>query len=957
MLKLFENISIKYRLAACFSLLFILTLAVAGGVVYSLVRDTIEKSLTAELTTSTEATGSMVQTAATVSVRNRLRAIAEKNLDVLWGLEKEVRSGTMTGTQAKQLAEKILLSQTIGETGYIFALGTDGILSMHPRGMQKRDISGEWLSQTLIKLRQGYLEYDWANPSETTKRPKALYMDYFAPWDWIVAVTAYREEFPSLVDIEDFRSSVESFRLGDSGYLYILTGGGHMVLHPWLKGDVSDMVDAEGFELFKEMLARRNGVISYMWKDTPTAEPREKMAVFRFIPELNWVVASSSYLDEIYAPLEWLRAVMLIAAVCVLLLILPLSLYLGASFTRPLSRLAEQMEVATAGDLSVRAESDAPGEIGNLVKHFNEYMVRLSDYRSELRNEIDERIHTEQQLKLFEMVFKNALEGISITDVDGKILAINPAFTDITGYEPHEVMGQNPRVLKSERHSPEFYSEMWASIKEKGSWAGEIWNRRKNGESYPEILSISAIREADGEISHYVAVFHDISDMKLKDEQIEHQVYHDGLTGLPNRILVLDRLSVSISHARRKKNMVAVFYLDVDDFKDVNDSLGHAQGDRLIQAVAQRLMAMHREQDTVARLGGDEFLVMCVDVEDEHEVVQQAERLLSVFDEPFMIKGHELFMTTSIGVTLYPDDGEEPATLIRNADVAMYQSKAKGKNNYLMFTQEMNERISRRLTMERDLRQALVNGEFTVYFQPKVNPFTSEVAGVEALVRWLKSDGSVVSPFEFIPLAEQTGLIVPLGEFVLEASCKAMQVLDGAGCQDLTVSVNLSPLQFKQEGLVEMVFANLERNGLSSSKLELEITESTLMTNIQDSVSKLNELVDRGVSISIDDFGTGYSSLYYLKNFPINVLKIDQSFVRDITQDIDDAQIVETIILMARNLGIDVVAEGVETGEQLELLKTFGCGLVQGYYYSRPLPLDELIEFIRGEDGTCVIKA
>jgi len=953
-----KNLSIKYRLMGWFSLFFVLALAVVGGVAYSLVRDTVEKNIIADLTSSTDAIRSMVQTSAKVSVRNRLRAIAEKNLDILASLEEQVRAGRMPEAKAKLMAERVLLSQSIGETGYIYTITTKGVIEVHPnKAMRGRDMSGHWLGQQQAQLLEGYLEYNWANPGETQERPKALYMAYFEPWDWIISVSSYREEFYALVDIDDFRSGVDSFRFGESGYAFIVTGQGEMVVHPWLTGDVSQALDANWSKLFDKMSSLRNGKLVYLWKDPGREEPRQKLMFFRYIPELDWIVASASYLDEVYAPLDRLRNAVLLIAGISLLLILPLSFYLGSSMTRPLSRLASRMDDAVNSDQSVRADENGPGEVGELARHFNQYMLRLDESRDGLRAEIEERIQAEQQLKLFEKVFENALEGISITDEKGIIVAVNPAFTQITGYQPGEVLGKNPRVLKSERHESDFYGEMWKSLKDVGSWSGEIWNRRKDGESYPEILSISSIRDDDGKIVNYVAVFHDISDMKLKDEQIEHQAYHDALTGLPNRILIQDRLSVSISHAHRAKSKVAVLFLDLDNFKDINDSLGHALGDMLIQSVAGRLSALYREEDSVARLGGDEFLITVVDVEDEREVVELAERLLSTFDEPFTIKGHELSVTPSIGVALYPDDGADPTTLIKNADIAMYQSKAKGKNAYFLFTQEMNDRISQRLKLESDMRQALKDKEFTVYFQPKVDIKSGLVVGMEALVRWHQSDGTVVSPADFIPLAEQTGLIVPLGEFILETSCKAMQVLDGIGCSDLKVSVNLSPLQFEQEDLVDMVLANLEKNGLPSSRLELEITESTLMTNIEASIAKLNLLVEHGVSISIDDFGTGYSSLYYLKNFPIDVIKVDQSFVRDITDDQSDAQIVETIILMARNLGIGVVAEGVETKEQLDLLDSFGCELVQGYYYSRPLPLEDVIEYLRTEDGACLMKS
>jgi diguanylate cyclase (GGDEF)-like protein/PAS domain S-box-containing protein len=954
---LFKKLSIKYRLMAFFSVFFVLAMAVFGSVVYSVVRDMVVENIHRELISSTEAVRNMVETAAKVSVRNRLRAIAEKNRDIVAGLAEDAREGRMTEAQAKTLAREILLSQTIGETGYIYVITSKGVVDVHPNArLEGQNLAGQWISREQTRRLNGYMEYEWANPGEVRARSKALYMAYFKPWDWIISASSYREEFDSLISVEDFRSGVEAFRIGPSGYAFIMDGNGEMVIHPWMEGNVTAAAQTANRGIFDEMRRLRNGELNYRWKDPGSDVAREKMMFFRFLPELNWYVASSSYLDEVYRPLDRLRNIIVFSILLTVLLVLPLSYYMGVSITKPLTRFMARMRDANKGDLSIRADEGAYGEVGELSTHFNSYMNQLEDFRDELRGEIDERIRAEQQLKLFEKVFENALEGISITDKSGVIVAVNPAFATITGYQPEEVIGKNPRVLKSDRHEPDFYGEMWTRLKAQGSWHGEIWNRRKNGESYPEILSISSIKDDSGEVSNFVAVFHDISDMKLKDEQIVHQAYHDSLTGLPNRVLVLDRLSMAISHANRTDTRIAVFSIDLDNFKKINDSLGHARGDMLIQAVARRLLDLYRDEDTVARLGGDEFLVMVVDIHEEREVAELAERLLRAFDEPFVIKGQELFVTPSIGVTLYPGDGQEPAELIKNADMAMYQSKAKGKNSYFLFTQDMSERISQRLKLENDMRRALKEREFTVYFQPKVNLKSGTVSGIEALVRWVKADGTVVSPADFIPMAEETGLIVPLGEFVLDASCKAMQVLDGIGCVGLSVAVNLSPIQFGQEDLVEMVMARLEKNGLPPSRLELEITESTLMTDIESSIAKLDRLVEQGISIAIDDFGTGYSSLYYLKTFPITTLKIDRSFIRDITEDESDAKIVQTVVLMAHTLGIGVVAEGVETREQLDLLETFGCTTIQGFYYSRPLPLEKVVEYLMGDEGVCSFK-
>ena len=394
-----------------------------------------------------------------------------------------------------------------------------------------------------------------------------------------------------------------------------------------------------------------------------------------------------------------------------------------------------------------------------------------------LGGEIVERNLAEQQLKLFAKVFENALEGISITDAAGNIVAVNQSFTKITGYQESEVLGKNPRVLKSERHGAEFYRELWQSLIKTGSWTGEIWNRRASGETYPEILSISSICDENGEVTNYVAVFHDITDMKLNEELIKYQAYHDALTGLPNRSLALDRLTMALTNAKRKKTQVAVFYLDLDNFKHVNDSLGHPVGDVLLQQVAERLLSLVREEDTVARLGGDEFQIIGGHITSENEVIDLANRLLRGIASPFQIDTHELSVTLSIGVAIYPQDGAEANTLIKNADIALYQAKLQGKNKFSIFTTELSERALLQLKFEEELRQAILQREFVVSYQPKVRPGTGLVAGVEALVEWRKQDGTLIGSDDFFPSAEEMGLISGLSKCIFEELLKAMQAL------------------------------------------------------------------------------------------------------------------------------------------------------------------------------------
>ena len=575
--------------------------------------------------------------------------------------------------------------------------------------------------------------------------------------------------------------------------------------------------------------------------------------------------------------------------------------------------------------------------------------VQLRNRRAILATvrDIRERVEAESKIELFERLFENALEGISITDLSGKILSVNPAFTTITGYSPEEVVGKNPRVLKSDRHDPEFYRRMWESIRTLGSWRGEIWNRRKNGEAYPEWLSISAVRDMNGRTMHYAAVFHDITDIKRSEERIRHQAYHDALTELPNRVLFNDRLEMALAHAKRENRFMAVILLDLDRFKHINDSLGYAVGDLLLQETARRLRSTASPDDTVARLGGDEFVILVEDLPAPRFAVHAAQNVFKAFAEPFSIKGHELYISPGVGITIYPSDGETRETLLRNAEVAMYRAKEQGGNGFRLFTESMNEGILTRITMENSLRRALEQEEFILHYQPRIDLVTGQVTGMEALVRWVGADGKLIPPLDFIPLCEETGFIAPLGEWVIREACRQSALWLKEGLGELAVAVNLSVRQFRTTPIEATVRKILEETGLPSRLLEIEITESALMTDVENAVDTMKALTSMGIRFSLDDFGTGYSSLSYLRRLPLHCLKIDKSFVQDIGRDKDADSIVSAIVSMAHSLNLKVVAEGVESEEQLEFLRGLGyCREIQGYIFSRPLPPREFEIFV-----------
>jgi diguanylate cyclase (GGDEF)-like protein/PAS domain S-box-containing protein len=554
--------------------------------------------------------------------------------------------------------------------------------------------------------------------------------------------------------------------------------------------------------------------------------------------------------------------------------------------------------------------------------------------------DITARRESEEQLRLAWTVFRNSVEAIIVTDANQRILSVNKAFSEVTGYSAEEAIGQTPRLLKSGHHDPAFYEAMWGEIEEHGFWQGEINDRRKNGTLYPSALSISAVRDNAGRISHYVAVFSDITERKASEARIAFLAQHDALTGLPNRALLHDRLEQALANAVRRQKRIALLFLDLDRFKTINDSLGHMMGDQLLQGVALRLSACVRETDTVSRQGGDEFLIVLTDVEVPADAARVAEKILDRLREPFQINTQQLGTSFSIGIALYPEDGQDVESLMKNADTAMYHAKESGRNTYRFFDEVMNVNALERLHLENALRRALENNEFQLYYQPQVDLATGRIIGMEALLRWFSGTLGSVPPARFIPIAEECGLIVPIGRWVLHEACRQARHWQDAGFAPVPVAVNLSALQFRRDDIIATVRDVLETNGLDGQWLELELTESLLMQSgnaVEDTLARLKKL---GVRMSIDDFGTGYSSLAYLKRFPVDRLKIDQSFVRDLNEDPDDAVLVRTIIQLGHNLRLEVIAEGTETPEQMEFLRQEGCTAAQGYLFSPPLPAE-----------------
>ncbi len=548
---------------------------------------------------------------------------------------------------------------------------------------------------------------------------------------------------------------------------------------------------------------------------------------------------------------------------------------------------------------------------------------------------------SQRRLELDAEVFRISREAVVITDIDTNIVSVNDAFTQITGYSEQEALGQTPRLLKSGKQSEKFYSKMWQQIAETGHWQGEVWNKRKNGELYPQWLGITAAKNNSGQISEYIGIFMDITDHKLAQQRIEQLAYYDALTRLANRTLLADHAKQAIALASRQQHLVGVLYMDLDRFKDINDSLGHAIGDRLLVEVANRLLSCVRDTDTVSRLGGDEFVVLLSRVDSADNVLDIAEKILSALAETFELSQHFITVSCSIGACVYPNDGADFDLLLQRADTAMYQAKSDGRNNCKFFTEVMNDRVQRGLRLKNDMRSALKNEEFYVEYQPQFILGNKRIIGAEALVRWRHPELGNISPIDFIPIAEESGLIIDIGHFVMQQACHQVKQWHDQGHQ-LHIAVNVSYVQFVRNNLLQLVKDTLAETGLAAEFLELELTESILVSDPENVLSVVQALRDMGVFLSIDDFGTGYSSLSYLKRFAVHKLKIDQSFVRDILIDKDDAIIVSAIINLAISLEIQCIAEGVETEAQANKLQEMGCLQIQGYWLGRPLSVEKM---------------
>ncbi|ABK44721.1 diguanylate cyclase/phosphodiesterase with PAS/PAC and GAF sensor(s) [Magnetococcus marinus MC-1] len=909
--------------------------------------------------------------------KNKTQHLVQVVVSTLAAYQAQVVAGTLSLRDAQQQAADMVAHMRYGQENYFWINDLNIKMVVHPLRPELngqdlstiKDANGVFLFTRFVDVVQrqgsGFVEYLWPKPGSIEAVPKISYVEKFAPWGWMVGSGIYVDDVEHIfqdaasafmaviltallvvwaISVKIGRSITRPLFQTRQAMLRLANGDLDVPLEDMDRSELGDL--SQALRVFRDQFAINEGL--RLEREESLKQAAEKREELARIIEISHTVVLSWENDE-----EW--SLSYVSENCYRILQSGLKSLVLKPLVNPEDLPQMEALLAAGGDASrwVKLEfrlclgSEEPRWFECCVLPIKDDHAEVVQYHGVL-HDITERRKGEHDLRLAQVLFRTTNEALMISSRDNKIEMVNPAFSRITGYQLDEVLGKGPDLLQSGRHDAPFYTQMWHALQQDGAWEGEIWNRRKSGETYPEWLSIATVTNDKGETVQYVAAFSDITKRKQAEETILHQANYDFLTDLPNRNLFHDRLQTELKRSQRSGQQVALLFIDLDRFKFVNDTLGHNVGDQLLREVAIRLGHCVRESDTIARLGGDEFTVILPELHGPEGVARLAQGMIDKLEERYCIQDHELFISASIGITIYPEDADNMMDLVKNADVAMYRAKENGRGSFCFYTAEMNADARQLHKIEQALRVALEEGQFWIHYQPYVQQSSGLITGVEALIRWRNSAGEIVYPDQFIPVAEETGLIVPIGLWVLRSVIGVIAQWQREGHPDITFSVNVSARQFQEGHLVGQIKAALQENQINPQSLMLEITESLMIRDPEHTLNMLKEIKALGVRVALDDFGTGYSSLGYLKQFPIDLLKIDRSFINGIANSQDDETMVSAIVSMAHSLGVGVIGEGIENDQQLQRVNLHACDYVQGFFYSRPMPYDELALFFEG---------
>jgi diguanylate cyclase (GGDEF)-like protein/PAS domain S-box-containing protein len=837
------------------------------------------------------------------------------------------QSALETGTSidaTRRQAVAFLAAQQVGDAGYLFAVDSNGDLAYHPFSEVMAENQGDTsVVQRVISQGSGYIRYFWRNPGEPLATDKYGYISYFEPWDWYIVATDYASGFLGRVPPETLRSLLNGYQQATINAAFIRNAEHNMISASAGWTDVEELV-----------------VASDAWQVVDNAEivgkiDASRLLAFAPLPGFDsdvGIVFDNTDLRSLTTQYAYIVAISLGLA---LLLIYLLSRVAGRLIARPFREMSDRLYGRLSAFSPVHDIKRAD-DLRGLVLQQLRALVRL-DYEARGRRA------AEHEAVIAESVFTHTTEGIFVTDADATIIRVNPALEAITGYPADEMLGENPRIFSSGRHDKAFFESMWGSLQRDGVWIGEVWNRRKDGADYPGLLSIRAVRgAASGEIESYVAVCHDISERKEAEERLEHLATHDPLTGLPNRAYLNDVLEHTIRQSRRHDSSSAVLFMDIDNFKDVNDSHGHDTGDELLRWIARQLRAVLREEDIVIRFGGDEFVIVLPSVEDADYASVVARRILGVVREPYVIGTQKMRPSVSIGIAIYPEAGREAGDLLRDADAAMYAAKRQGKNTFRFHNPGMNETAHRRLAMQGSVAAAIDRGELSVAYQPILSLQDNCIAGAEALVRWNR-DGRVVLPGEFLPYLENSSMLTRLDLWVLDQACLEINSFGNELSDTFYVTVNAGAYNLIQDDFVARVTETVQRNGVEAHRIAIEVTESAAIRNFDRARATLRELQAAGFKLLLDDFGEGHSSIRYLREFGVNSVKLDRGYLQNVERSESAQSLVSGFTQLAHGMRLRAVIEGVETQGQLDFIRSAGCDFAQGFFIGQPGELSDAI--------------